>query len=205
MKKLYSVKVRILHKECWTEKIKQYKIRTIKISPYGSKKVKVIIASPGHQIIKDLKESENVNEVIKHRKLNGGYLIEFSEDKDNTIAGTLLEFEDKILNYSNVVNKGIEFWDFVTTSKGVINSLKERFGIEDIEVKGISLDQFLGNTLTEKEVLILKTALNMGYFNYPRNVKAKDIAEILGISKQDFLYHLRNSINKIITLIDLDK
>ncbi|WP_052891854.1 hypothetical protein [Saccharolobus islandicus] len=63
MKKLYSVKVRILHKECWTEKIKQYKIRTIKISPYGSKRVKVIIASPSHQIIKDLKESENVNEV----------------------------------------------------------------------------------------------------------------------------------------------
>ncbi|WP_338604679.1 helix-turn-helix domain-containing protein [Sulfolobus tengchongensis] len=54
-------------------------------------------------------------------------------------------------------------------------------------------------------MLVLKTALLMGYFNYPRNVKAKEIADVLGISKQAFLYHLRNFINKLITSTDLDE
>jgi len=66
-------------------------------------------------------------------------------------------------------------------------------------VNGIRVSDILYNGLTEKELLILKTALSMGYFNYPRSVKAKEVADELGITKQDFLYHIRNSINRIIT------
>ncbi|ARM76925.1 helix-turn-helix domain-containing protein [Acidianus manzaensis] len=203
MNGIYNVKLTISHKGCWTEHVK-YKVKTIKISNYNNKKVKVIVISP-FNITKELKNADNVEEIVKYNKLNEGYIIQFLEDKDSTISGTLIEFEDDILDYSNVVNRGIEIWNITTTNKRLTKIFIDKFGAENVNIEKLKLNNLLrGTNLTEKELLSLKTAVMMGYFNYPRNVKAKDIATVLGISKQAFLYNLRNCINKIIMSVDLD-
>ncbi|BFH74792.1 helix-turn-helix domain-containing protein [Sulfurisphaera javensis] len=201
MKNLYHVRFSISHKGCWTEKIKN-RIRTVKIIDEGNE-VKVIIASP-YNIVEELRKSENVIKILKYKKLNGGYLIKFLEDKHSSISGFLLNYEDDILDYDNYVYKGIEVWDIITLNNQIVKDLTENFGIANVKVRNIKLDSIVKNNLTEKELLILKTALLMGYFNYPRSVKAKDIAESLGISKQAFLYHIRNSISKLLNSIDFN-
>ncbi|WP_287689604.1 helix-turn-helix domain-containing protein [Metallosphaera javensis (ex Sakai et al. 2022)] len=201
MKKLYRVKFSLIHEGCWTSKIDD-RVITLRLSQYNRRKVHVLVASP-KLIVKDLKTSGNVDDILKFRKMKGGYVIEFLEDLDTTISGAILESGSNILEYRNVVKAGVEKWEMITTSKTVVNQFSERFKVSNLTVEEMKFPELLGSGLTDKEMLMLKTAVSMGYFNYPRSVKAKDIAESLGVSKQDFLYHLRNSINKIISSYDL--
>lgn len=185
-----------MHEGCWTESV-NIKVKTIKIDEYNSKKVRVIIASPIN-LVKNLENADNVYEIIKFRKLGDGYLIEFVEDRSNSISGKILELSDKVLSYENVVERNTETWNLVVTNKKVLDDFNEKFKINPIQVKKVGINDILGNRLTEKEMNVLRTAMMMGYLDYPRKVKAKDVAEVLGISKQDFLYHLRNALNKIV-------
>ncbi|MEM0082880.1 MAG: helix-turn-helix domain-containing protein [Saccharolobus sp.] len=202
MKKLYNVKIRVVHKDCWTEKVES-SVKTLKISRYDRARVKAVVVSTDN-IIKTLAKSENVSKVLKNKQVKGGYVIEFLENYSNTVAGTILNFEDNILSYENTVEKGIESWRIVTASNWVIKELRNKFNIDDFTVDEINVNNIMNFNLTEKEINVLKTSISMGYFEYPRRVKASDMAELLDISKQDFLYHLRNSIYKILRAISLD-
>ncbi|MEM4911853.1 MAG: helix-turn-helix domain-containing protein, partial [Metallosphaera sp.] len=97
-----------------------------------------------------------------------------------------------------------ESWRIVTASNWVIKELRNKFNIDDFTVDEINVNNIMNFNLTEKEINVLKTSISMGYFEYPRRVKASDLAELLDMSKQDFLYHLRNSIYKILRAISLD-
>jgi len=188
----------ISHQCCWTSKVRDTVI-TLNVLKYNNRKVKVTLLSP-NLIVKDLKTSENVYEILKYRRIKNGYVIEFLEDIGTTVSGYLLSNTD-VLDTKNVVKKGTEKWELLSMSKSIADKLIEKYGIDTVKVSEIRVSDILYNGLTEKELLILKTALSMGYFNYPRSVKAKEVADELGITKQDFLYHVRNSINKVITSI----
>jgi len=196
MKKLYKMSFTISHQGCWTSKVRDTVI-TLNVLKYNNRKVKVTLLSP-NLIVKDLKTSENVYEILKYRKIKNGYVIEFLEDMGTTVSGYLLSNND-ILSTKNVVKKGMEKWELLSMNKSIADKLIEKYGTDTLKVSEIRVSGILYNGLTEKELLILKTALSMGYFNYPRSVKAKEVADKLGITKQDFLYHIRNSINKVIT------
>ncbi|ACP37972.1 Bacterio-opsin activator HTH domain protein [Sulfolobus islandicus M.14.25] len=201
MKNLYKINFSISHQGCWTSKIRD-SVVTLNVSKYNNKKVRVTIASV-KLIVTDLKRSENVYEVLKYRKVKGGYVIDFLEDLSTTIAGYILS-SNNVLEYRNIVREGIEKWEVITLTKSLIGKLSERFPIDNLVVKEIKFSDMFYNGLTEKEILVLKTAIAMGYFNYPRQIKAKEIAEKLSISKQDFLYHLRKSIEKIISSLIIE-
>ena len=55
--------------------------------------------------------------------------------------------------------------------------------------------------LTEKEQLVLTTAINSGYYEYPRKISATELAEKLGYSKSTVVEYLRKAENKIITMV----
>jgi hypothetical protein len=55
--------------------------------------------------------------------------------------------------------------------------------------------------LSEKERLVLSTALNAGYFEYPRKISATELAEKLGYSKSTAIEYLRKAENKVITTV----
>ncbi|QKR00201.1 XRE family transcriptional regulator [Metallosphaera tengchongensis] len=202
MKRIYRAKFSILHKGCWTEKVGS-KVLTLRISQYNRKKVNVMIASPD-LIVKDLSSSENVDEVLRYRKMKGGYLIEFLEDSKSSISGVVLDVSNNLLEFRNRVYKGVESWQITSISKSAINNIVETFRPDTFAMEEIDLQDILGYGLTEKEMETLRVALSMGYFSYPRSVKARDVAKSMGVSKQDFLYHLRNAINKMVTSYNFD-
>lgn len=55
--------------------------------------------------------------------------------------------------------------------------------------------------LTEKERLVLITALVSGYYEYPRRISATDLAGKLGYSKSTAIEYLRKAENKVITTV----
>jgi predicted DNA binding protein len=58
--------------------------------------------------------------------------------------------------------------------------------------------------LTEKERLVLTTALASGYYEYPRKISATELAEQLGYSKSTAIEYLRKAENKVITTVCRD-
>lgn len=55
--------------------------------------------------------------------------------------------------------------------------------------------------LTEKERLVLTTALGSGYYEYPRKISATELAEQLGYSKSTAIEYLRKAENKVIATL----
>jgi hypothetical protein len=58
--------------------------------------------------------------------------------------------------------------------------------------------QRLGESLTEKQRRVLRTAHLADYFESPRGSTSKEVAEALDISGPTVLYHLRNAQRKLL-------
>jgi hypothetical protein len=55
--------------------------------------------------------------------------------------------------------------------------------------------------LTEKERLVLTTALASGYYEYPRRISATELAKSLGYSKSTAIEYLRRAENKVLAKV----
>mgnify|MGYP001772633064 CR=1 FL=1 len=53
-------------------------------------------------------------------------------------------------------------------------------------------------TLTDRQEEVLLTALRMGYFDTPRRVKTRELAEVLGVSAPTFTELLRRALRKLV-------
>ncbi|TRM99388.1 bacterio-opsin activator, partial [Sulfolobus sp. F1] len=72
--------------------------------------------------------------------------------------------------------------------------LDEVADIRNVTIK----DDLPQNSLKDDELKILSLAYEMGYFDYPRKVKSKELAEMLGIRESTLIYHLRKIEKKMV-------
>ncbi len=90
-------------------------------------------------------------------------------------------------------------WTILTPSsqslKYFINELeKENIYVQIVGSKKVSLEP-----LTSRELEILKTAYNLGYYDYPRSISFNKLAEKLGIVPSTLSEALRKAEKKLIT------
>lgn len=52
--------------------------------------------------------------------------------------------------------------------------------------------------LTQVELKVLKTAVESGYYNFPRGVDLGQLSKTLGVKKPTLLYRLRSATKKLI-------
>lgn len=64
-----------------------------------------------------------------------------------------------------------------------------------IEQKGIQ------QILTSRQLEVMRCAKDWGYYNSPRKITSKELAEKMGCSKSTLLEHLKNAENKIVNYI----
>jgi predicted DNA binding protein len=62
-----------------------------------------------------------------------------------------------------------------------------------------NLTQFGGQStfLTERQTEVLQTAVERGYFEWPREISSEELADELGITRATFLEHLRKAQEKV--------
>lgn len=59
----------------------------------------------------------------------------------------------------------------------------------------------LGDRLTDRQLEVLRTALEAGYFGWPRDHSAEECAELLEITQPTFNQHLRVGIEKLLRAV----
>ena len=72
----------------------------------------------------------------------------------------------------------------------------------DVSVDGPStMANRLEADLTDRQYEILQTALLSGYFEWPRDSTAEDVADRIGLTSSTVQYHLRNAERTLLTAV----
>ncbi|MEM3832510.1 MAG: helix-turn-helix domain-containing protein [Thermoprotei archaeon] len=82
------------------------------------------------------------------------------------------------------------------SAKNFIKILEQR----NVEVKSVSSNKIAVNPLTAREFEILRTAYNLGYYDYPRLISFNELAKKLGIVPSTLSEELRKAEKKVITI-----
>ncbi|MFB6202391.1 MAG: helix-turn-helix domain-containing protein [Halorhabdus sp.] len=90
--------------------------------------------------------------------------------------------------------------------RDLVTDLRERYGtvriryllqVESDEEGSTDVVPINRNRLTDRQQEVLETAYQMGYFSYPREANATDVADELGIDSSTFTEHLAAAQSKL--------
>ena len=130
-------------------------------------------------------------------------------NKAITLVSTVRVFKGGVLEvllsnnvyyYHEFITNGLEYWSIVISRGSVLlDELRSRGSVKLIDRVSVSdLTESIGySTLTEGELRILKTAYEMGYFNWPKECSISELANALGVSKVTLIQELRGALRKL--------
>ncbi len=106
---------------------------------------------------------------------------------------------DCFLTYGTTTSSGSLLLTIVSPDRRNIRDFIEKLETEGCEVSILSLrDPEEEGILTERQEEILRTAYEMGYFEYPKKVNIKELSEHLGLSISTLSETLRKSEKKVL-------
>jgi hypothetical protein len=94
----------------------------------------------------------------------------------------------------------------ITDLRDLVTDLRERYGsvriryllqVDSDEEGADDIVPINRNRLTDRQQEVLQTAYGMGYFSYPREANATDVATALGIDSSTFTEHLAAAQSKL--------
>ncbi|AGJ62204.1 helix-turn-helix domain-containing protein [Saccharolobus islandicus] len=194
------VDIVVSHEDCWTSHM-PFTAYTINLEVYPHKnylRSRILIDSMENNVISNLmKTHRSVIKVMKVDRFKGGTYVDFLNKYKGSIAGVL--YDKEVLILGNLIEGKDEKWSFVTSSKNLREILTEIESLGKVKrVETTDFNPILYPNLTEWEKKVLTVSYSYGYLDYPRRATADELAELLGISKVTFLYHLRNAQRKLI-------
>ncbi|WP_193453335.1 MULTISPECIES: helix-turn-helix domain-containing protein [Metallosphaera] len=166
----------------------------------------VVVSSSSMKTLKSLMDEGKIKDIVNVQRYSDKFIVDIVQEYNNSVLSILNNNGAIVLDTVKANRR--EYWTFVTYEYKVPMIVKElnKIGV----VEKIKLSDYDGSTreigLTESEIKYVIAAAKAGYFDYPRKVRAKDLAESLGVKESTFLYHLRNAQKKLINklLRDLD-
>ncbi|MCH1770409.1 MULTISPECIES: helix-turn-helix domain-containing protein [Metallosphaera] len=192
---LKLVTVDLLHEGCWTSFLDN-KVQVIAHHSNGHVVRDLVVGKPdSFKVIKRLDRSTRINSISNVSYLDDGrVLVDMMLDYRNSVF-SLLDASNLLVVEPTIVY-GNEIWSFLAYEYQVNEVLRELRGIS--RVNEVRVQDFDGLELSEEELEVLSTALEMGYFNVPREVNLKDVARATGKSVNAVAYSLRSGERKII-------
>ncbi len=192
---LKLVTVDLLHEGCWTSFLDN-KVQVIAHHSNGHVVRDLVVGKPdSFKVIKRLDRSTRINSISNVSYLDDGrVLVDMMLDYRNSVF-SLLDASNLLVVEPTIVY-GNEIWSFLAYEYQVNEVLRELRGIS--RVNEVRVQDFDGLELSEEELEVLSTALEMGYFNVPREVNLKDVARATGKSVNTVAYSLRSGERKII-------
>ncbi len=192
---LKLVTVDLLHEGCWTSFLDN-KVQVIAHHSNGHVVRDLVVGKPdSFKVIKRLDRSTRINSISNVSYLDDGrVLVDMMLDYRNSVF-SLLDASNLLVVEPTIVY-GNEIWSFLAYEYQVNEVLRELRGIS--RVNEVRVQDFDGLELSEEELEVLSTALELGYFNVPREVNLKDVARATGKSVNAVAYSLRSGERKII-------
>ncbi len=90
------------------------------------------------------------------------------------------------------------YWNLLSDSRA-FGRLMKRLGNDGVETEIIRRSRFDDKTvLTTRQNFLLKTALERGYFEYPRRIRLEEMAQISGTTPSAMTQILRKGIKRVL-------
>lgn len=97
-------------------------------------------------------------------------------------------------------DNGEVYWHFIGTSSGcrrLMRTMTEQGVLYRVVELKILREK---NIMTAKQELAVRTALDLGYFDYPKKLNIRELAEVLRISHATLNEEIRKGVKKILTM-----
>jgi predicted DNA binding protein len=193
------VNLYVIHENCWS---KYYQtpdlVEILNLIPYPEMdvlRVFLTVSERGYKEIVKLKSEGKIRNIYNVYRQGNKIFVDLIRNYDSTVFSIITSNNGVILN--TMKYNGEEIWSFLAYDYKINKILKSLSEIAEIEQVSIN-DKLPLNILSDREYKILSLAYEIGYFDYPKRIKAKELASILGIRKSTLIYHLRNAERKII-------
>jgi predicted DNA binding protein len=103
-----------------------------------------------------------------------------------------------ILRSVSTASNGEIIWNFIGTGPA-FRRFMQRLTDRGIMYKTLELSVVKSNGgLTSRQELILKAALELGFFEYPKKIHVKELAQLFGITPASLTETLRKALKKIV-------
>jgi predicted DNA binding protein len=196
--------------ESWVSEVTSKHPSTIRIldckpgeSKDGIRQLVEVTADPKtlDRVIEDVRGSPLVKEAYivetKRGKVVGSLLTE------SVLCGMLMSsnaFCRSCLFHSKSKPDGSVEWTLALTGREALTDLLDKLKKEKVEVKIVRLSSVADvETLTAHQRAIVQTALEGGYFDYPRRISLRQLAKTAGVSSATVSEVLRRAEKKILS------
>jgi predicted DNA binding protein len=117
-------------------------------------------------------------------------------------AATVLRDLTCTITSHNVERDGSIKLEILADSRDTVRQLIDRFRRRGAEVSDIKLtSNVAGEKLTGRQERIVRKALEMGYFEYPRKIRQKELASACGVASSTLTELLRRAERNIIAAL----
>ena len=206
---MMEMRLQVNLSKCWIGKLK-------KNFPVGVTLLDTIPLSTEEHSVQDLVDIElngQDPELIEEhvRSLPGVEFVSVSRNegtKVKMIVGTTsclgckaLASAEAFLLSAKVLDDGWVEWIVVHEERSYLDALTERLEKAGMDTRNVTVTKFKDRTkLTRDEERVLRSALEMGYYNFPKSVGVRELARKLGVSTAFISYTLRSAQKRTIEL-----
>ncbi len=193
---LRRVRVVLTHEDCWSSQFPEAHGVTLSLSLRPDKDIlRTMILFYRKPDMEAFKRGKGVRRMHNVSQTGSGAVLDFTNDYSGSVAGYL--HDSGVFILGNEVRGGREVWTFLTYRNKVRETLS---GLSSIaKTESVLVEPFNPSVprLTAVEDRVLQTAIEGGFFEYPRRVDAGTLANMLGMNKVTLLYHLRKAQRKV--------
>jgi predicted DNA binding protein len=200
---MFEAKFKLKHKGCWTIGLNKFKSQflthnTISLSEdfvQDITEVSLVSKKEAKEIKKYFKNHILIKKAEILQETDTKLLIQIFTDtsKIKSIAHTILKNKCFIFSKVPLVN-GYEIWTIAAPKKTALkHALDDIKTFGDFKLLHIKKSSFDGFNLSYNQEKILKLALDLGYYNWPRKISISELAKKLNLSKVTIAEHLRKA------------
>lgn len=213
-----QVQLELWHPGCWTLQVTDEHAGThvIEKSLYTSDELikgDFILVSEGdapmEPFINSISEHQAVEEVAVLKRSAGRARAVVNYQRDRSVLPQIVNSDFMPIERVHITG-GREFWTVLVRESAVSENferMEDEYNVDITAIKrvdpGDSLEfadavNHIHDNLSSRQRECLFQAKEEGYYNWPRDLTAKEVAEEVGVSSPTFLEHLRTGEQKIL-------
>lgn len=203
---MFEAKFGLKHRGCWSGGLAKFKSEF-------STHITVSITKDFIQDITEISLAKGEASVIKEYFDKSKIISEWRvlEETDKKLMVQVLTDTTKIKSVVHRILKnncfvsrkvflqdGWEIWTIAAPKKESIKcAIEEIKALGNFELLRLKKSTFDGFNLSDQQEMVIKYAVQRGYYNWPRKISAQDLAKKLGLNKATLLEHLRKAEIKV--------